>query len=132
MTDSASQIFKIMLIDDDHFLSDMYSLKFQQAGHSVVVVDSAQSAVDRLRTEQFDAVVLDVVMPQMTGLEALETIRREKLGGDPAVIMLTNQGQEADIEAARARGADGYIIKASVVPSEVVTQVVEIITSRPK
>lgn len=127
MTDSNT--LRFVLIDDDQFLLDMYALKFRQAGHTVEAFASPAEAVDKLRGGlSVDAIVTDSVMPGMDGLSFIETIKKEQLGGTPAVIMLSNQSQEFDIAQAKERGADGYIVKASAVPSEVLSQVLTIIS----
>jgi DNA-binding NarL/FixJ family response regulator len=71
-----------------------------------------------------------MVMPGITGTELLETVEKEKLGGGMVRIVLSNQGQESDIEAAKKLGADGYIVKANSVPSEVLDKVINIIENK--
>ena len=66
-------------------------------------------------------------MPGMTGFEVLEAIKREGLKKTMKVIVLSNQGQESDIAQAKELGADGYIIKASAIPSEVFAETIKII-----
>ena len=74
-----------------------------------------------------DAILLDVIMPGMGGFGALETMRKENLVPKTKVIMLTNQGQDNDVETAKKFGVDGYIIKASAIPSEVFTETIRIL-----
>ena len=74
-----------------------------------------------------DAIVLDIVMPGMDGIELLEKIRAEKLSPNSVIVFLTNQGQPSDIEKAKSLGASGYIVKASTIPSEVFNEVVKCI-----
>ncbi len=57
----------------------------------------------------------------------MEILKKEKLGGDPTVVILSNQGQDSEIARARKLGADDYIVKASAVPSEVLEKVTEIL-----
>ncbi len=120
---------KIYLVDDDRFLLDMYAVKFKNAGHDVSVFQSGDDVLAALRKDPPpDALLLDVIMPGMTGFEILETVRKEKLGGTTMkVIILSNQGQDTDIEKARELGANGYIIKASAIPSEVLSETMAII-----
>ncbi len=121
----------ILLVDDDKFLLDMYSTKFRESGDEVEVSLRSQDALDRLRGGlKASVILLDIVMPDMDGFTLLETIKKEKLGGDPVVIMLTNQGERSDIEKADKLGADGYIIKASSIPSEVLERINEIVKSK--
>jgi CheY-like chemotaxis protein len=121
--------YKIYLVDDDRFLLDMYAVKFKAAGHEVTAFQGGAAVLEALRKGQIpDAVLLDVVMPEIDGFDALEAIRKEKLGEpNMKVIMLTNQGQPADIERATQLKVDGYIIKASAIPSEVFSETIRII-----
>lgn len=117
----------IFFVDDDTFLLDMYSLKFSKNGYEVKASTSPEDALKKLR-EGFspDILILDVVMPGMDGVELLSTIRKEKLVPNAVIIMLTNQSSAQDIERAKQYGLDGYITKASTIPSEVLAHVTEI------
>lgn len=118
---------KLLLVDDDAFLRDMYATKFSEEGHQVEVVKTGEDAIEKLQTLDVDVVLLDMVMPGISGVELLTKIKAEKLGGDPACIVLSNQGEREDIDSAMAAGAKGYIIKAEMVPTEVVDRVNELI-----
>jgi CheY-like chemotaxis protein len=122
---------KILLVDDDNFLLDMYALKFTSSGHDVVVAHSGVEALQVLAhaTSFFDVVVLDMIMPGMTGTELISAMRTQFPDSAHKYVVLSNQGQEQDIVEAKEAGADGYIIKAATVPSEVVSQVEKIVTS---
>jgi CheY-like chemotaxis protein len=120
--------YRIYLVDDDRFLLDMYALKFKNAGHEVTAFQSPEDALAALRKDPVpDAVLLDIVMPGMTGFEMLETIRREKVAPSAKYIVLSNQGQDNDLEKAKELSAAGYIIKASAIPSEVYAETIKII-----
>ena len=118
---------KILLVDDDIFLRDMYATKFIECGHTVT---PAVHAIDALRiletTTDFDLMLVDMIMPGMTGVELLNEIKRILPESKMKSIVLSNQGQDQDIEEATEAGAIGYIIKAQSVPSEVVKQVEKI------
>ncbi|MDR3547769.1 MAG: response regulator [Candidatus Pacebacteria bacterium] len=120
--------YRIYLTDDDRFLLDMYAVKFKAAGHEVTAFNGGKAVLEALRTQPApDALLLDVVMPEIDGFEVLEAIRKEKLAPDMKIIVLTNQGQETDLEKAKSLGANGYIIKASAIPSEVYAETIKII-----
>lgn len=123
--------YRLYLVDDDRFLLDMYAVKFKAAGHTVTAFSSGEEVLEALRKEAApDALLLDIVMPGMTGFEILEAIKRENLVQTAKVIVLSNQGQESDIAKARELGADGYIIKASAIPSEVFSETMKIIEAK--
>jgi two-component system phosphate regulon response regulator PhoB len=120
--------YRIYLTDDDRFLLDMYAIKFKAAGHDVTAFQSGTAVLEALRTLPApDALLCDIVMPEIDGFEVLETIKKENLAPTMKTIVLSNQGQESDIEKAKALGAVGYIIKASAIPSEVYAETIQII-----
>lgn len=118
---------KVLIVDDDKFLLGMYSLKFANNGYDVETTVGSVAALEKLRGgAQPDIVLLDIIMPYMTGLELLKTMRDEGLAPNAIVVMLTNQSQSSDIETAKELKADGYIVKASTIPSEVLKEVEKI------
>lgn len=122
---------KTLIVDDDKFLLDMYALKFSKAGWDTKTAETAEAALKLLRTGyEPDALLIDVVMPAMDGLELVAAMRKDKLAPRAAVIMLTNQSAPEDMAKARKLGADGYIVKATAVPSEVLSEVDGIISNK--
>ncbi len=122
MSDSAQK--KIMIVDDDSFLLDMYALKFTQSGYLVDTALGSTAALEKLKNGATpDVLLLDIVMPVMDGFELLEAIAKEKLIPDTKRIVLSNQGQQSDIDKGKALGVAGYIIKANSTPSEVIAKV---------
>lgn len=128
MTDTKTKIF---LVDDDRFLLDMYTVKFQKNGLDVETATGSNAALARLREGYMpDIILLDIIMPTMDGLALLEMIRAEKLAPKSTIIMLTNQAD--DEERAEQLGIDGFIIKAMTIPSEVVAKVMDIYKTHKK
>jgi len=122
---------KIFIIDDDTFLLDMYTLKFREKGFEVESSTSGEDALNRFRKGyKPDVILFDVVMPGVDGLEMLEVIQKENLLPDTLLIALSNQGEDRDIELAKERGADDYIVKANMIPSEVLDIVSKVIDER--
>lgn len=119
---------KIFLVDDDAFLIDMYAAKFSSCGHEVDTAKSVETALEKLRAKaDFDAILLDMVMPGLTGVDFLQAIKNEHLAPNAKLIVLSNQGDQSDIDLATKEGATGYIIKAHMIPSEVVKKVEELV-----
>ena len=125
--------YRIYLVDDDRFLVDLYAVKFRAAGHEVGVFSSGEELLAALRkadAKMPNVILLDLVMPGIGGFGALEAIRKEHLAQGSKVVILTNQGQDSDIEKAKKLLADGYVIKASAIPSEVFAETIRTIESR--
>lgn len=118
----------VLLVDDDEFIQDIYTKKFEESGLAVDTAASGEAALEKLRQQKggYDAVMADIIMPGMDGLEFLGAIRDEELAKDASVIVLSNQGQPDDIDAAEEFDIDGYIVKASKVPSEVIEEITDI------
>jgi DNA-binding response OmpR family regulator len=116
---------KLLIIDDDKFLLDIYSVKFKESGFEVSPSFGAEEALKKIREGYVpDVVLLDMVMPGLDGIGFLN------LAGGASIIVLSNQSQEADVEKARQFNVDGYIIKANNTPSEVLAKVGEIISKK--
>ncbi len=123
---------KIMLVDDDKFLLDMYATKFTNAGYEVETISNSEEALTKIQGGfSPDVLLLDLIMPKMNGLELLEVLKNKNLIPNTLKVVLTNQGQQTDVEKAREIGIDGYIVKALHTPSEVL-KVVEDLYSNKK
>ncbi len=118
---------KVLIVDDDKFLLNMYAIKFGKNNFEVNTATTGEEALTKIRDGYNpDIILLDIVMPGMDGFGTLDTLKKENLASSSLIIMLTNQGQLADIEKAKSFGINGYIIKATTIPSEVVEEVTRI------
>jgi len=105
----------------------MYSLKFTENGFEVDTAFSGEEALQKLdQGFQPDVFLVDIIMPSMDGFQLIEKLKERGADKKAAVIILSNLGQKEDIDKALALQVDGYIVKASATPSEVVTKVVDI------
>lgn len=121
---------KILIVDDDSFLVDMYALKFSKFNFSVTGALSAKEALDKIRSGFVpDIILIDVVMPEMDGFDFMEKMQEENLAKDSVKIILSNRGQQTDIVRGESLGAVGYVVKASSTPTEVIEKINEIINS---
>ena len=121
---------RIYLVDDDKFLLDLYAVKFKGAGHEVSVFNSGEEFLAALRKKNVpdpDAVLIDLIMPGIGGFGALEALRKENLAPHAKIIVLSNQDLDSDIEKAKGFKVDGYIVKASAIPSEVLAETLRIV-----
>jgi len=115
---------KILIIDDDDFLLDMYSIKFRETGFDVEIALNSSEALEKINKGfQPDIVLLDIIMPQMDGFDFLKKIKEENLLKNSKIIVLTNINQKEDVAQAMALGASDYIVKAYFTPSEIVKKI---------
>lgn len=124
--------YRVYLVDDDKFLLDLYASKFKNAGHDITVFSSGEELLAALRKEGVkapDIILLDLIMPGIGGFGALDAIRKNRLAQDAKIVILSNQGQDSDVSKAKQYAVDGYIIKASAIPSEVLAETIRIAES---
>ena len=123
MSDTNTQK-RIVIIDDDTFLLDMYVTKFKVAGYDVLAFGSAQEALEKLKEEQhINAVIFDIIMPGMDGWTFAREYRRLSLHPRAKFVVLSNQSQQDDLNISKEVGADLFIVKALKTPSEVVQEI---------
>ncbi len=118
-----SKNHKILIIDDDPFILDMYVLKFKQEGFQVETAPDGKSGLQKIKEYLPEVLLLDIVMPVMDGFDILQEIKKSNLIPNSKVVLLTNLGQKEDIDRGMGLGADDYIIKAHFTPTEVVNKV---------
>ncbi len=120
----------IAIIEDDALLSDMYAKKFKKDGFEVLTAFDGKEGLRLIREEKPDLVLLDIMMPEMNGLEVLKAVKDdsdEEINSTP-VILLTNlaRGKE-DVNRGLELGAVTYLVKSKVKPAAVVTKVKEVL-----
>ncbi|MEK7069007.1 MAG: response regulator [Patescibacteria group bacterium] len=116
--------WNVLLVDDDKFLIDMYSMKFTAGNYNVQACLSVTDALGVIKGGFCaDAIVFDILMPEQDGFAFLQTISKEGLAKGATLIALTNQSDDSEKTKAEGLGVDRYIIKASMIPSEVVALV---------
>lgn len=122
---------KILIIDDDNFLLDMYAFKFSQGNFEVYTAMNGVQGIDKLKGGLTpDIILTDVIMPEMDGFEMLEKINQENLSPKSIKIVLSNKSEQADIDRGNSLGVSGYIVKANSTPAEVITQVMDILAKK--
>jgi len=123
---------KIILIEDDSFLVEMYSTKFELEGFEVISAEDGKKGLEMVKKEKPDIILLDILMPQMDGFAVLDALKKDKEMADTPVILLTNLGQKEDVKKGFEKGAVGYLIKAHFMPSEVVDKIKKILKENKK
>lgn len=116
---------KIAIIEDDPVISQMYRMKFEADGFDVKLANNGKRGVALVEDFQPDMILLDLQMPEMTGDEVLEKVRKESWGKDIPVIILTNLGAEEAPKSLKSLDVTSYIVKAEFTPRQVVQLVKE-------
>jgi CheY-like chemotaxis protein len=115
---------KILIAEDDFFIRDIYSEVFTLSGYEVHVAVDGADALEKLKNQQYDMVLLDIMMPKMTGIDVLRNLRTLPVPAkETPVFIITNLGQQNIIEEAFKIGMDGYIIKSQVTPQQIVNEI---------
>jgi DNA-binding response OmpR family regulator len=109
---------KIVFIEDDEGFYNLFSAALTMKGYEITHVAEGSQAFETIRDEQPDLVLLDIILPGMSGLDILKELKDTEDTKDIKVIMLTNFGTDDNINRAMELGADEYLMKYNVVPSE--------------
>ncbi|HET8670787.1 MAG TPA: response regulator [Candidatus Saccharimonadales bacterium] len=113
---------KILCVEDEHFISELYVRALTKAGYEVTVEVDGQKGLELAQSDQFDIILLDLMVPTITGIEALRHLRNpaETPTLHSKIIITTNLEQREDIRADIESQADGYLVKAEITPRELV------------
>lgn len=114
---------KLILIEDDDLIRPLYKETLEEAGFKVSDYPLGKLGLEALKIEQFDIMLLDIMLPDTNGLEVLRQIKQDPKLKDLKVVMLTNLGQDSIIKEAFKLGAEGYLIKSAYNPDQFVEEV---------
>jgi DNA-binding response OmpR family regulator len=101
----------ILVADDDRDIRELVVFKLKQAGHRVLATDDGVKALDQVRAERPDLVILDVMMPGLSGVDVTRELRADDELASIGIILLTARAQEGDVQAGFSVGADDYVVK---------------------
>lgn len=113
----------ILVVEDTDLLRKIYADKLTQDGYDVLAASNGLEALNLLHTESVDLVLLDLIMPKMSGLEVLEAMKSDPRTRDIPVLILSNLGHESDIERGLTMGALDYLIKNEAKPADVAEKI---------
>jgi DNA-binding response OmpR family regulator len=105
---------KILIIEDDRFLSSLMKARLEKEGFTVEQAFDGEEAMGLLKQELPVLIILDLIMPKITGFEVLQTISITPVLSKVPVVILTNLAQDSDIQKARELGAKEYFVKVKV------------------
>lgn len=110
---------KIAIIEDDQAISQMYRFKFEGEGYQVQTAENGKIGLELAENLKPDIILLDLMMPEMTGDVMLEKLRATSWGKDMKVIILTNMGEQEIPAKVKDLGISGLILKADMTPRQV-------------
>lgn len=118
---------KIMIIEDDRFLSSLMKARLEKEGFSVAQAFDGEEAIQALKTEPPALVILDLIMPKVTGFEVLQTISITPQLDKVPVVIVSNLAQDSDIEKARQLGAREYFIKVKISIDDLIGKIKDLV-----
>jgi DNA-binding response OmpR family regulator len=111
---------KILCIEDEHFISELYARALRQAGYDVTTMLSGEDGLRAAKSNEYDVILLDLMIPGITGFEVLRRLREESPDLKSKIIITTNLDQEERDREEIESKADGYLIKAEFTPRQLV------------
>ncbi len=113
---------KILVVDDEPPVREIYSKEFSKAGYKVILAEDGEEGLLKAGKDLPDLILLDVMLPKMSGIDVLKALKKNELTKKIPVLMLSNLGEEHIIKEGFGFGADGYLLKVSYTPSQVVEE----------
>ena len=114
----------ILCVEDEHFISELYARSLRKAGYDVTIMLSGEDGLEAALTDHYDIILLDLMLPGMTGFEVLDRLRGDQKPEGPAIhskiIITTNLDQDDENREKVEKLADGYLIKAEITPKQLV------------
>lgn len=121
---------KIMIVEDDATLRDIYTTRFSAEGYTVVTAADGENALSTAVKEKPDLILLDIMMPKISGFDVLDILRATPETKDTKIIVMSALSQTSDIEKGKSLGASAYLVKSQVTLSEVVEKVKSALSSK--
>lgn len=120
---------RILIVDDELYLRELYEEVIQSAGYEVDTALDGKEGLEKIRTGNYDLVLLDVMMPELDGIGVLQKLNGEepKPAKMPVIVICTNLSHDPIINEAVKLGAKAYIVKADVVPDQIIAKIKELI-----
>jgi two-component system phosphate regulon response regulator PhoB len=116
---------RILFVEDDDALAGVYLVRLQAEGFDVKRVSNGEEALAAATNFKPDLVLLDVMMPKVSGFDVLDILRNTPETANMKIIMLTALSQESDRKRAESMGVDEYLVKSQVVITDVIDRIKE-------
>lgn len=114
---------KILIVEDDDFLRSLAVSKLEKAAYKVVTAADGEQGLKMATDEKPDLIILDLMLPGMSGFDVLESVRKDESLKDTKVIVFSNLGEDADVKRCTNLGVADYLVKANFTLDELVEKV---------
>src|SRR3990167_3733949 len=121
---------KVLLVEDEEFIRDLFKRQLDLSGFNTDAFSNGQDGLAAISKNAYDLILLDIMLPDINGLQILQNIRQNPTTKNVAVVLLTNLGQDAVIKQGFELGADGYLVKAAYTPDQIVQEVKNIMQKK--
>lgn len=120
----------ILLVDDDQFITVAYKDGLERAGYDVVIAHNGEEALDILKVNKPNIILLDLIMPKMNGFELLQALKEDGELKNIPVLVLTNLSQESDEAEARTYGIVDFMVKADISLKDLINRLSQLLRSQ--
>lgn len=114
---------KILIIEDERFLLEMYQMCFEKAGYNVLVANNGTSGIQTAESENPDLIIVDILLPNQSGYEVIKAVRQNTHISKTPILVFSNLGQIEEINQGMDLGANGYVVKTDVTPIDLLKKV---------
>jgi DNA-binding response OmpR family regulator len=111
---------KVLCVEDEDFISELYNRALEKEGYDVRIVKSGATGLEEAKTNSYDIMLLDIMIPDILGVEVLKRLRHEVPNLKTKIIITTNLEQSDEVREEIEKQADGYLIKAEITPKQLV------------
>ncbi|OGI25191.1 MAG: hypothetical protein A3J76_03280 [Candidatus Moranbacteria bacterium RBG_13_45_13] len=118
-----TKLGSILIVEDDAFMGGLLQRKFAQENYNIFNATNAEGALEALKNNKVDLILLDIILPGMDGISFLKDLKKNPVLKDIPVIITSNLGQPEEIERGLKEGAIDYVVKANTAPGEIVEKV---------
>lgn len=122
---------KLLLVEDEEYIRDLYKRQLDLAGLMTDAFGLGNEGLAAAEKNPYDLILLDIMLPDINGLQILQKIKQNPLSKNTPVVLLTNLGQDAVIKQGFELGADGYLVKAAYTPDQIVQEIKNILAKPP-
>lgn len=114
---------RVLIVEDDQFLNKVYKAKLEKEGFEIISLTDSDTAIETAVEMQPACILLDLILPTLSGFEVLVDLKKNPKTKDIPVLILSNLGQQTDIQKGLESGAAAYFVKADISPDEVINQI---------